>query len=35
LIGFFNPFRKNLNNTLMASAFAKAFIDHFAMLEGK
>ncbi|MCW3118034.1 MAG: hypothetical protein JWM28_2116 [Chitinophagaceae bacterium] len=30
LFSLLNPFRKNLNNTLIASDFAKAFIDHFA-----
>ena len=29
-IGMFSPFSRNLNNDLMASAFARAFIDHFA-----
>lgn len=28
-IGMFNPFRRNLNNTLMASDFGAAFLDHF------
>ena len=28
-IGFFNPFRRNLNKTLKASAFAAAFLDQF------
>lgn len=32
MIGIFNPFRKNLNNDLLASDFAKAFMDHFAGL---
>ncbi|WP_018626857.1 serine hydrolase domain-containing protein [Niabella aurantiaca] len=29
-LGFFNPFRRNLNKTLKASKFAVAFLDHFA-----
>jgi CubicO group peptidase (beta-lactamase class C family) len=29
---FYHPFRKNLNNTLLASDFAKVFMDHFAGL---
>lgn len=28
-IGMFNPFRRNLNKTLRASAFGEAFLDHF------
>jgi CubicO group peptidase (beta-lactamase class C family) len=32
ILSMLNPFRKNLNNTLTASRFAKAFIDHFAGL---
>jgi CubicO group peptidase (beta-lactamase class C family) len=28
-IGMFNPFRRNLNKTLTASGFGKAFLDHF------
>ncbi|PSR54680.1 hypothetical protein AHMF7605_14770 [Adhaeribacter arboris] len=32
IIGVFNPLRKNLNNDLTASNFAKAFLDHFALL---
>ncbi|KAA5548370.1 hypothetical protein [Adhaeribacter rhizoryzae] len=27
--GFFNPFRSNLNKTLLASDFAKAFFHYF------
>jgi len=30
--GLYQPFRKNLNNNLLASDFAKAFIDHFVQL---
>ena len=32
-VPMFNPFRKNLNKTLTASAFAKAFIDYFEVYE--